>query len=40
VLIGFVIGRVAPASTLPDDLRQRETPSSRRPLADLWRPCY
>jgi nitroreductase len=29
------IGRIAPASTLPDDLATREAPSQRRPLSEV-----
>nr|WP_246480053.1 nitroreductase family protein [Motiliproteus sediminis] len=36
VLIGFVIGYPADRGQLPDNLRQREQPSARKPLAEIW----
>lgn len=33
--IGIAIGRPAPATVLPAELRARETPTDRRPLAEL-----
>ena len=29
------IGRIADPSTLPDDLREREKPSQRKPISEL-----
>jgi hypothetical protein len=31
----IAVGRRADASTLPDDLREREQPSDRKPLAEM-----
>lgn len=40
-MIMIAVGHKAPAETLPEALRARETPSQRRPLADLVKegPC-
>ena len=32
---GLAIGKIAAPDTLPDDLRARETPSQRKPVADF-----
>lgn len=36
VLMGFVIGRIASADTLPEALQEREIPSGRKSLESIW----
>lgn len=36
VLMGFAIGRLGDRATLDPKLQERETPSSRKPLDDIW----
>ncbi len=37
VIAGFALGVLAPADALPEALQERETPSERKPLAEIWR---
>ncbi|MEM1113313.1 MAG: nitroreductase family protein [Pseudomonadota bacterium] len=36
VLMGFAIGHIGDAADLPESLREREAPSGRHALADIW----
>ncbi|MEE4202937.1 MAG: nitroreductase family protein [Halieaceae bacterium] len=36
VVMGFAIGHIGPRDALPHDLAERETPSPRKPLSELW----
>lgn len=36
VVMGFAIGHIGPRDALPGDLAERETPSPRKPLSELW----
>jgi len=38
VLMGFAIGKIGDSNTLPDNLQEKETPSDRQPLAQIWNP--
>ena len=38
VLMGFAIGRLGDKSKLDESLRERESPSPRKPLASIWNP--
>lgn len=37
VIAGFALGVLAPADALPEALQEREIPSERKPLKDIWR---
>jgi nitroreductase len=37
VLIAFVIGNIGSKESLPDNFREKETPSSRKKLDQIWR---
>ena len=34
-MCGFVVGRIGPRESLPEDLRERESPNDRKPVSDI-----
>ncbi|ORU91123.1 MAG: hypothetical protein A6F72_01025 [Cycloclasticus sp. symbiont of Poecilosclerida sp. N] len=36
IICGFALGETDQAGTLPEALQEKEKPSSRKPLADIW----
>ncbi len=37
VICGFALGQLDTPESLPEDFREREQPSARKPLADIWK---
>lgn len=36
IICGFALGEIDDASTLPETLKEKETPSARKPLDEIW----